>query len=136
MQNLGAKIEKGIEQFQELKKQSNLFSAQKKTDASYIDSAINLFKDKDPNTAMQLQADRAMMDNPSLSLEQQTLIGKSLRQKISDDIDLRYKAARMFKAQGQTGGGFSGGGGGASSSARSSGGGGASTGSGAFSYLD
>ena len=127
MQNLGAGIAKGIEQFQELKKQGNLFSAQKKADASYIDSAINLFKDKDPNRAMQLQAERAMMDDPSLSLEQQTLMGKSLRQAISDDIDLGYKAARMFKAQGQAGGG-SGGGGGASSGGKkageSSGGGG------------
>ena len=110
MKNLGQGIAKGIEQFQELKKQGNLFSAQKKADASYIDSAINLFKDKDPNRAMQLQAERAMMDDPSLSLEQQVLMGKSLRQAISDDIDLGYKAARMFKAQGQAGGGGSGGG--------------------------
>ena len=122
MQNLGAGIAKGIEQFQELKKQGNLFSAQKKADASYIDSAINLFKDKDPNRAMQLQAERAIMDDPSLSLEQQVLMGKSLRQAISDDIDLGYKAARMFKAQGQVGGGGSGGGG-ASSGGRASGGG-------------
>lgn len=128
MQNLGEGIAKGIEQFQELKKQGNLFSAQKKADASYIDSAINLFKDKDPNRAMQLQAERAMMDDPSLSLEQQTLMGKSLRQAISDDIDLGYKAARMFKAQGKTGGGSGGGGGGSSSSGGSFGGGGSSSG--------
>ncbi len=127
MKNLGAGIAQGIEKFQELKKQGNLFSAQKKADASYIDSAINLFKDKDPDRAMQLQAERGMMDDPSLSLEQQTLMGKSLRQAISDDIDLGYKAARMFKAQGQASGGAGGGG--------SSGGGSASSGGGTSSYF-
>lgn len=122
MANLGKGIAQGIEQFQELKKQGNLFSAQKKVDASYIDSAINLFKDKDPNRAAQLQAERSMMDDPSLSLKQQVLMGKSLRQAISDDIDLGYKAARMFKAQEQGGG---------SRSASSGGGGGSATGGGA-----
>jgi hypothetical protein len=46
MQNLGKGIAQGIEQFKELKKQGNLFAAEKRSDASYIDNAINLFKDK------------------------------------------------------------------------------------------
>lgn len=121
MQNLGAGIAKGIEQFQELKKQGNLLSAEKKKDAMYIDSAINLWKDKDPNKAAQLQAERAMMDDSSLSLEQQVMQGKATRDAISTEFDLGYKAARMFKAQGQAGGGSAGG---SSSGGRSSGGGG------------
>ena len=115
MQNLGQGIAKGIEQFQELKKQGNLFAAEKKSDASYIDNAINLFKDKDPGKVAQLQADRIMMDNPSLSLEQQVMIGKSLRTSVSDYLDLGYKGARMFNAQNKaygSGGASQGGGGG------------------------
>ena len=121
MQNLGAGIAKGIEQFQELKKQGNLLAAEKKKNAMYIDSAINLWKDKDPNKAAQLQAERAMMDDSSLSLQQQVLQSQATRDAISTEFDLGYKAARMFKAQGQAGGG-SGGGGGSSSGGRSSGG--------------
>ena len=131
MQNLGAGIAKGIEQFQELKKQSNLLAAEKKKNAMYIDSAINLYKDRDPNKAAQLQAERAMMDDSSLSLQQQVLQSQATRDAISTELDFGYKAARMFKAQGQAGGGSGGGGGGSSSGGRSSGGGGASTGSGA-----
>ena len=116
MQNLGAGIAKGIEQFQELKKQGNLLAAEKKKNAMYIDSAINLYKDRDPNKAAQLQAERAMMDDSSLSLQQQVLQSQATRDAISTEFDLGYKAARMFKAQGQTGGGSSSGG-------RSSGGG-------------
>ena len=114
MQNLGKGIAQGIEKFQELKKQGNLFAAEKRADASYIDNAINLFKDKDPGKVAQLQAERAMMDDPSLSLEQQVLIGKSLRTSVSDYIDLGYKGARMFNAQNKAygGGGSSQGGGG------------------------
>ena len=115
MQNLGQGIAKGIEQFQELKKQGNLFAAEKKSDASYIDNAINLFKDKDPGKVAQLQADRIMMDNPSLSLEQQVMIGKSLRTSVSDYLDLGYKGARMFNVQNKaygSGGASQGGGGG------------------------
>ena len=123
MQNLGAGIAKGIEQFQELKKQGNLLAAEKKKNAMYIDSAINLYKDRDPNKAAQLQAERAMMDDSSLSLQQQVLQSQATRDAISTEFDLGYKAARMFKAQGQAGGG-SGGGGGSSSGGRSSGGGG------------
>jgi hypothetical protein len=113
MANLGKGIAQGIEQFKELKKQGNLFAAEKRSDASYIDNAINLFKDKDPGKVAQLQAERAMMDDPSLSLEQQVLIGKSLRTSVSDYIDLGYKGARMFNAQNKAyGGGLSGGSGG------------------------
>ena len=115
MQNLGAGIAKGIEQFQELKKQGNLLAAEKKKNAMYIDSAINLWKDKDPNKAAQLQAERAMMDDSSLSLQQQVLQSQATRDAISTEFDLGYKAARMFKAQGQAGGGSGGGGGGSSS---------------------
>ena len=79
----------------------------------YIDSAINLWKDKDPNKAAQLQAERAMMDDSSLSLEQQVMQGKATRDAISTEFDLGYKAARMFAAQNKAMGG--GGGGGASS---------------------
>jgi hypothetical protein len=111
MQNLGKGIAQGIEQFKELKKQGNLFAAEKRSDASYIDNAINLFKDKDPGKVAQLQADRIMMDDPSLSLEQQVMIGKSLRTSVSDYLDLGYKGARMFNAQNKaSGGGGSGGG--------------------------
>ena len=131
MQNLGAGIAKGIEQFQELKKQGNLLAAEKKKNAMYIDSAINLYKDRDPNKAAQLQAERAMMDDSSLSLQQQVLQSQATRDAISTEFDLGYKAARMFKAQGQTRGGSGGGGGGSSS-----GGGGTSAGGGAFSYND
>ena len=116
MQNLGQGIAKGIEQFQELKKQGNLFAAEKKSDASYIDNAINLFKDKDPGKVAQLQADRIMMDDPSLSLEQQVMIGKSLRTSVSDYLDLGYKGARMFNAQNKAYGGGSSQGGGKGSS--------------------
>ncbi len=119
MQNLGAGIAQGIEKFQELKKQGNLLSAEKKKDAMYIDSAINLWKDKDPNKAAQLQAERAMMDDSSLSLEQQVMQGKATRDAISTEFDLGYKAARMFSAQNKAMGG-----GGSSSGERSSGGGG------------
>jgi hypothetical protein len=53
-----------------------------------------------------------MMDDPSLSLEQQVMIGKSLRTSVSDYIDLGYKGARMFNAQNKAyGGGSSQGGG-------------------------
>jgi hypothetical protein len=107
MQNLGAGIAKSIEQFKELKKQGNLFAAEKRSDASYIDNAINLFKDKDPAKVAQLQAERSMMDDPSLSLEQQVMIGKSLRTGVSDYLDLGYKGARMFAAQNKA---YSGGG--------------------------
>ena len=113
MQNLGAGIAKGIEQFQELKKQGNLLAAEKKKNAMYIDSAINLWKDKDPNKAAQLQAERAMMDDSSLSLQQQVLQSQATRDAISTEFDLGYKAARMFAAQNKAMGG--GGGGGASS---------------------
>jgi hypothetical protein len=110
MANLGKGIAQGIEKFQELKKQGNLFAAEKRSDASYIDNAINLFKDKDPGKVAQLQAERAMMDDPSLSLEQQVIIGKSLRTSVSDYIDLGYKGARMFNAQNKADGNRSSGG--------------------------
>ena len=126
MQNLGAGIAKGIEQFQELKKQGNLLAAEKKKNAMYIDSAINLYKDRDPNKAAQLQAERAMMDDSSLSLQQQVLQSQATRDAISTELDFGYKAARMFAAQNKAMGG--GGGGGASSGGKkageSSGGGG------------
>jgi hypothetical protein len=124
MQNLGKGIAQGIEQFQELKKKGNLLSAEKKKDAMYIDSAINIWKDKDPNKAAQLQAERAMMDDSSLSLEQQVMQGKATRDAISTEFDLGYKAARMFKAQGQAGGGSGGFGGNGDKNASSSDGGG------------
>ena len=122
MQNLGEGIAKGIEQFQELKKQGNLLAAEKKKNAMYIDSAINLYKDRDPNKAAQLQAERAMMDDSSLSLQQQVLQSQATRDAISTELDFGYKAARMFAAQNKAMGG--GGGGGASSGGKSSGGGG------------
>ena len=120
MQNLGAGIAKGIEQFQELKKQGNLLAAEKKKNAMYIDSAINLYKDRDPNKAAQLQAERAMIDDSSLSLQQQVLQSQATRDAISTELDFGYKAARMFAAQNKAMGG---GGGGSSSGGRSSGGG-------------
>jgi hypothetical protein len=114
IQNLGKGIAQGIEKFQELKKQGNLLSAEKKSDAAYIDSAIALTKDRDPAMAAKLQADRVMMDDSSLSLEQQVMIGKSLRTSFSDYLDINYKGARMFNAQNKAygGGGSSQGGGG------------------------
>jgi len=105
MVNLGKGIAQGIEKFQELKKQGNLFAAEKKSDAAYIDSAIALTKDRDPAMAAKLQADRIMMDDPSLSLEQQVMIGKSLRTNFSDYLDINYKGARMFNAQNKAYGG-------------------------------
>ncbi len=127
MQNLGKGIAQGIEQFQELKKQSNLLAAEKKKNAMYIDSAINLYKDRDPNKAAQLQAERAMMDDSSLSLQQQVLQSQATREAISTELDFGYKAARMFNAQNKAygGGGSSqggGGGGGAKPTASSNGG--------------
>ena len=122
IESLGAGIAKSIDQSQELKKQSNLLTAEKKKNAMYIDSAINIWKDKDPNKAAQLQAERAMMDDSSLSLQQQVLQSQATRDAISTEFDLGYKAARMFKAQGQAGGGSGGGGGSSSGGGKSSGG--------------
>ena len=123
MQNLGKGIAQGIEQFQELKKQSNLLAAEKKKNAMYIDSAINLYKDRDPNKAAQLQAERSMMDDSSLSLQQQVLQSQATREAISTELDFGYKAARMFAAQNKAygGGGSSGGSGGGKKSGSDSG---------------
>ena len=126
MQNFGKGIAQGIEQFQELKKQSNLLAAEKKKNAMYIDSAINLYKDRDPNKAAQLQAERSMMDDSSLSLQQQVLQSQATREAISTELDFGYKAARMFNAQNKAYSGGSsqggGGGGGAKPTASSNGG--------------
>jgi len=123
MANLGKGIAQGIEQFQELKKQSNLLAAEKKKNAMYIDSAINLYKDRDPNKAAQLQAERSMMDDSSLSLQQQVLQSQATREAISTELDFGYKAARMFNAQNKAygGGGSSGGSGGGKKSGSDSG---------------
>jgi hypothetical protein len=68
-----------------------------------------------------------MMDDSSLSLQQQVLQSQATREAISTELDFGYKAARMFNAQNKAygGGGSSqggGGGGGAKPTASSNGG--------------
>ena len=109
--DIGGAIQGAADMYQAGKKQSNLYSSQKKANASYIDSAITMLGDKDPAMVAQLQNERSMMYDPSLSLEQQVQIGDSLKNRISGYLDIGYKTARMQNAQSRAS--ASGGGGGA-----------------------
>ena len=76
--DIGGAIQGAADMYQAGKKQSNLYSSQKKANASYIDSAITMLGDKDPAMVAQLQNERSMMYDPSLSLEQQVQIGGAI----------------------------------------------------------
>lgn len=104
-QNIGEGISKAVDMYQESKKQSNLYSSKKKANAGYIDSAITMLEDKDPSMVAQLKNERAMMFDPSLSLEQQVQIGDALKDRVSGYLDIGYKTARMFNAQAKSAGG-------------------------------
>jgi hypothetical protein len=103
--DIGSAVQGAADMYQESKKQSNLYSAKKKSSANYIDSAITMLGDKDPAIVAQLQRDREMMNNPSLSLEQQVRIGEEAVNQVSGHLDIGYKAARMFNAQSKSAGG-------------------------------
>lgn len=102
--DIGGAIQGAADMYQAGKKQSNLYSSQKKANASYIDSAITMLGDKDPAMVAQLQNERSMMYDPSLSLEQQVQIGDSLKNRISGYLDIGYKTARMQNAQSKAAG--------------------------------
>lgn len=103
--DIGSAVQGAADMYQAGKKQSGLYSAQKKANAGYIDSAITMLEDKDPSIVAQLKNDRAMMFDPSLSLEQQVQIGDALKDRVSGYLDIGYKTARMFNAQAKSAGG-------------------------------
>lgn len=103
--DIGSAVQGAADMYQAGKKQSNLYSSQKKANASYIDSAITMLGDKDPAMVAQLQNERSMMYDPSLSLEQQVQIGDALKNRVSGYLDIGYKTARMFNAQAKSAGG-------------------------------
>ena len=99
MQNLGSDIGstiKGVaEEYTNKKKESSQINALKKSAESRIDSVLNLFGDKIPGLAEQLQSQKAMFNDPNVSLYEQGLNASSVSGEIDNLLNMFLQKQQM-----------------------------------------
>jgi len=97
--DLGATIAQGVTQvgdyFKEKKKETSQINALKKSTESRIDSAINLFGDKMPGLAEQLQSQKALLNDPNISLYEQGLNASTIGSEIENTLNMLLQSQQM-----------------------------------------
>ena len=86
--DLGGQIAGAINQYADIKKQNSEIAAFKKTTENQIDSAINLFGDKIPQLSDQLNKQKALLNDPNISLYEQGMIAKNLSNNINSTLNM------------------------------------------------
>jgi len=99
MQNLGGQIGstiKGLaEDYTKRKKEESQINALKKSTESRIDSAINLFGDKMPGLAEQLQSQKALLNDPNMSLYEQGINASTIGSEIENTLNMLLQSQQM-----------------------------------------
>lgn len=92
-------ISQGISQLQEdytkKKKESAEINALKKSTESRIDAAINLFGDKMPGLVDQLQSQKALLNDPKMSLYEQGLNASTVAGEIENTLNMLLQSQQM-----------------------------------------
>jgi hypothetical protein len=99
MANIGANVGsviKGLgEDYASRKKEESQINALKKSTESRIDSAINLFGDKMPGLAEQLQSQKALLNDPNISLYEQGLNASTVAGEIENTLNMLLQSQQM-----------------------------------------
>ena len=99
MANIGANIGsviKGLgEDYASRKKEESEINALKKSTESRIDSAINLFGDKMPGLAEQLQSQKALLNDPKISLYEQGVNASTIGSEIENTLNMLLQSQQM-----------------------------------------
>jgi hypothetical protein len=99
MANLGSQIGstiKGLtEDYENKKKEESQINALKKSTESRIDSALNLFGDKMPGLAEQLQSQKALLNDPNISLYEQGLNASTIASEIDNTLNMLLQSQQM-----------------------------------------
>jgi hypothetical protein len=95
MQAIGQGIEDFEKASQERKKEESQINALKKSTESRIDAAINLFGDKMPGLAEQLQSQKALLNNPNISLYEQGMNASTIGSEIENTLNMLLQSQQM-----------------------------------------
>jgi hypothetical protein len=92
---IGSTIEGLAEDYTKKKKEESQINALKKSTESRIDSAINLFGDKMPGLAEQLQSQKALLNDPNISLYEQGLNASTVAGEIGNTLNMLLQSQQM-----------------------------------------
>lgn len=92
---IGSTIEGLAEDYTKKKKEESQINALKKSTESRIDSAINLFGDKMPGLAEQLQSQKALLNDPNISLYEQGLNASTVAGEIENTLNMLLQSQQM-----------------------------------------
>jgi hypothetical protein len=88
-------IERAQVDFETKKKEAAQINVLKKSAESQIDAAINLFGDKMPGLAGQLESRKALFNDPNISLYEQGLAASSIASEIDNTLNMLLQSQQM-----------------------------------------